>query len=242
MKVEQQELDRLAGNAKSLLDSLNSRSAAERRPIFVEFAGTPKSGKSTCIDTINHFFRRMGYKVLAPTEGASKRTPYYLKENLVAFNAWSATYALTHILEGRYGADEYNLVIMDRGLFDALAWFELLQGKGNVTEEECSIFQKFLMIGHWRQFEDMVFLFTTDPDTSLERENREKLIVEPGLTMNPQFLADLNGAYQTIIGKYSSQFSNLQIVDTGQRQDTTPQSTAFQVAEKIIHLMEQKTG
>ena len=242
MKVEQQELDRLAGNAKSLLDSLNSRSAAERRPIFVEFAGTPKSGKSTCIDTINHFFRRMGYKVLAPTEGASKRTPYYLKENLVAFNAWSATYALTHILEGRYGADEYNLVIMDRGLFDALAWFELLQGKGNVTEEECSIIQKFLMIGHWRQFEDMVFLFTTDPDTSLERENREKLIVEPGLTMNPQFLADLNGAYQTIIGKYSSQFSNLQIVDTGQRQDTTPQSTAFQVAEKIIHLMEQKTG
>ena len=242
MKVEQQELDRLAGNAKSLLDSLNSRSAAERRPIFVEFAGTPKSGKSTCIDTINHFFRRMGYKVLAPTEGASKRTPYYLKENLVAFNAWSATYALTHILEGRYGADEYNLVIMDRGLFDALAWFELLQGKGNVTEEECSVIQKFLMIGHWRQFEDMVFLFTTDPDTSLERENREKLIVEPGLTMNPQFLADLNGAYQTIIGKYSSQFSNLQIVDTGQRQDTTPQSTAFQVAEKIIHLMEQKTG
>ena len=242
MKVEQQELDRLAGNAQSLLDSLNSRSAAERHPIFVEFAGTPKSGKSTCIDTINHFFRRMGYKVLAPTEGASKRTPYYLKENLVAFNAWSATYALTHILEGRYGADEYNLVIMDRGLFDALAWFELLQGKGNVTEEECSIIQKFLMIGHWRQFEDMVFLFTTDPDTSLERENREKLIVEPGLTMNPQFLADLNGAYQTIIGKYSSQFSNLQIVDTGQRQDTTPQSTAFQVAEKIIHLMEQKTG
>jgi putative protein kinase ArgK-like GTPase of G3E family len=90
MKVEQDQLDQLAGNAKSLIGSLNSQSAAERRPIFVEFAGTPKSGKSTCIDTINHFFRRVGYKVLAPTEGASKRTPYYLKENLVAFNAWSA--------------------------------------------------------------------------------------------------------------------------------------------------------
>ena len=242
MIVEQEQLDQLAENAKSLLGSLDSRSAAERRPIFVEFAGTPKSGKSTCIDTINHFFRRVGYKVLAPTEGASKRTPYYLKENLVAFNAWSATYALTHILEGRYGADEYNLVIMDRGLFDALAWFELLQGKGDVTEEECSVIQKFLMIKHWRQFEDMVFLFKTDPDTSLERENREKLIGEPGLTMNLQFLADLNGAYQTIIDKYSSQFSNLQIVDTGQGQDTTLQSTAFQVAERIIHLMGQKTG
>ena len=98
-------------------------------PLFVEFAGTPKSGKSTCIDTVNHFFRRLGYKVLAPTEGASKRTPYYLKDDLVAFNAWSATYALTHILEGRFGSDQYHLVIMDRGLFDALAWFELLKQK-----------------------------------------------------------------------------------------------------------------
>ena len=242
MKVEQDQLDQLAENAKSLIGSLNSQSAAGRRPIFVEFAGTPKSGKSTCIDTINHFFRRVGYKVLAPTEGASKRTPYYLKENLVAFNAWSATYALTHILEGRYGADKYDLVIMDRGLFDALAWFELLQGRDDVTGEECSVIQNFLMIEHWHQFVDMVFLFKTDPDTSLERENRGKLIGEPGLTMNPQFLVDLNGAYQTISDKYSSQFRNLQIVDTGQGQNTTLQSTAFQVAEKIIHLMEQRTG
>ena len=83
------------------------------RPLFVEFAGTPKSGKSTCIDTVNHFFRRLGYKILAPTEGASKRTPYYLKDDYVAFNAWSATYALTHILEGRYGTDEYHIVILD---------------------------------------------------------------------------------------------------------------------------------
>jgi thymidylate kinase len=151
-------------------------------------------------------------------------------------------YALTHILEGRYGADKYDLVILDRGLFDALAWFELLQGRDDVTGEECSVIQNFLMIEHWRQFVDMVFLFKTDPDTSLERENRGKLIGEPGLTMNPQFLVDLNGAYQTISDKYSSQFRNLQIVDTGQGQNTTLQSTAFQVAEKIIHLMEQRTG
>ena len=44
------------------------------RPVFVEFSGTPKSGKSTCIDIVSHFFRRVGFNVLAPTEGASKRT------------------------------------------------------------------------------------------------------------------------------------------------------------------------
>ena len=91
MTTEQAQLDQLADDARNVLRALGSQTEESRRPVFVEFAGTPKSGKSTCIDTINHFFRRVGYKVLAPTEGASKRTPYYLKENLVSFNAWSAT-------------------------------------------------------------------------------------------------------------------------------------------------------
>lgn len=66
------------------------REKPRERPLFVEFSGTPKSGKTSCIDTVVHFFRRVGFKVLAPTEGASKRTPYYLKENLFFFNSWSA--------------------------------------------------------------------------------------------------------------------------------------------------------
>ena len=91
-------------------------------PFFVEFAGTPKSGKSSCIEIVRHFFRRVGFRILAPTEGASRRTPYYLKNNLPAFNTWSASYALTHVLEGKYDAeDRYQIALLDRGLFDALA-------------------------------------------------------------------------------------------------------------------------
>ena len=153
MEIDEAQLNELQNEARDLLASWPLE-----HPLFVEFAGTPKSGKSTCIDTVNHFFRRLGYKVLAPTEGASKRTPYYLKEDLVAFNAWSAAYALTHILEGRYGSDEYHLVIMDRGLFDALAWFELLRDQDRITSEHCSTIQDFLLVSHWQDLIDMVFL------------------------------------------------------------------------------------
>ncbi len=247
MTIEQEKLKQLADKARDLLASLDARPAEQRRPVFVEFAGTPKSGKSTCIDTINHFFRRahsgdLRYKVLAPTEGASKRTPYHLKDNWVAFNAWSATYALTHILEGQYGSDEYHLVIMDRGLFDALAWFEVLQSQSQVTDKECAIIQDFLLVDHWRQFVDTVFLFKTDPTTSLERENRDKLIREPGQAMNPDFLARLNEAYQKVREKYSRHFLSLHEINTGSGENTTPQSTAFQVAEKIIDLLEDRAG
>ena len=209
--------------------------------MFVEFAGTPKSGKSTCIDTVNHFFRRLDYKVLAPTEGASKRTPYYLKKDLVAFNTWSATYALTHILEGIHGSDDYHLVIMDRGLFDALAWFEFLKARNELSEEGCSTIQNFLLLRHWREVVDLVFLFETDPNTSLERENRDKLIEEPGQAMNPGFLEGLNEAYRSTKETYASHFNQFHVVNTSSNVGTTPQSTAFEVATQIIEQMKGKT-
>ena len=209
------------------------------RPLFVEFAGTPKSGKSTCIDTVNHFFRRSGYKVLAPTEGTSKRTPYYLKDNLVSFNVWSATYALTHILEGRFGSDQYDLVIMDRGLFDALAWFELLRQKKDISSEECSAIQQFLLVDHWRDLVDVIFLFQTDPETSLERENYNKLIQEPGRAMNPEFLRDLNTAYETTKEKYADKFNQFRAINTCKTSSTTQQGAALIVANAIVDQLSQ---
>ena len=219
MNPTSQQMNELQSEAKSVLSSLS-----QCRPLFVEFAGTPKSGKSTCIDAVNHFFRRTGYKVLAPTEGASKRTPYYLKDDLVSFNAWSATYALTHILEGRLGTDKYQLVIMDRGLFDALAWFELLKQDKYITSSDCSSIQKFLLIGHWRELVDMIFLFRTDPETSLKRENSNKLIQEPGRAMNPEFLERLNRAYDKTEEKLLRKFKSFHTIDTGKESSSTPQA------------------
>ena len=235
MDLTDEKLQGLLVLAKNTLTS-----SSRKRPLFVEFAGTPKSGKSTCIDTVNHFFRRLDYRVLAPTEGASKRTPYYLKSDLVAFNVWSATYALTHILEGRYGSDKYDLVIMDRGLFDALAWFELLTQREDITKEVCSAIQSFLLVDHWRELVDIVFLFQTDPDTSLERENQHKLIDEPGITMNPDFLRDLNEAYSATRLSYENNFNNLQVIDTGKDSQVSQKLAAFKVAELIVeHLHDE---
>ncbi len=224
------QLEELQTKAETVRPSLDVR-----RPLFIEFAGTPKSGKSTCIDAVNHFFRRIGFKVLAPTEGASKRTPYFLKDDLVSFNAWSATYALTHILEGRYSTDKYHLVIMDRGLFDALAWFELLKQRKDITPDDCAAIQKFLLIGHWRELVDMIFLFQTDPETSLKRENSDKLINEPGTAMNPKFLKSLNAAYDETQQKFTEKFKSLYTINTAKESLSTPQSTAFEVAKAIVN-------
>ena len=153
---------------------------------------------------------------------------------MVAFNTWSASYALAHILESLHDPYEYHLVILDRGLFDALAWFQLLLDGGEITPETCDQVHNFLRIEKWRSVIDAVFLFTVDGATSLERENQYTLIDEPGRAMNPDFLEDLNNAYSSVRKKYASEFQHFENIDTSNSQDTTPQSTASKVADLIL--------
>ena len=234
------EREELRERAEQILIRL--RATPLERPVFVEFAGTPKSGKSTCIEIVRHFFRRLEYKVLAPAEGASRRTPYYLKDDLIAFNTWSASYALMHVLEGLHGSDRYDLAILDRGLFDALAWFELLASRGEISGGVRDQVQSFLQIEYWRSTIDAVLLFRTDAETAMTRENSDKLISEPGQAMNPSFLADLNGAYGRVETKYADQFSRFESIDTSEVAGTSPETTAEHVAHIILDVFENTSG
>lgn len=233
----EKQLAELRARAHELLQALDAN--PRQRPLFVEFSGTPKSGKSTCIDIVAHFFRRTGFRILAPSEGASKRTPYYLKKDLPAFNAWSMGYALNYVLEGLYHSDKYQIVILDRGLFDALVWFELLANKGDITQEERTIIQDFILIQKWRSVIDLVFLFSADPDTSLDRETRDKLVSDfaSATAMRPDFLQDLNVAYEHVQERHSGTFRAFLRVNTSASEGTTPRSTAYAVVGKILDLL-----
>lgn len=226
----------LRERAERVLTALNREHF--QRPLFVEFSGSPKSGKSTCIDIVAHFFRRLKFRVSAPTEGASKRTPFYLKDDLVAFNTWSASYALTHILKSLHHSDRYHLAILDRGLFDALVWFELLEKQTQISSDTRSAVHRFLLVDKWRSAIDSVLLFKADPGVSMERENKDKLVDEPGRAMNVEFLTTLNEAYDRVRREYGAQFPGFEVVDT--TSGTTPQSTAQQVTELILGLFEAR--
>ena len=209
-------------------------------PLFVEFAGTPKSGKSSCIEIVRHFFRRVGFSVLAPTEGASRRTPSYLKDNLPAFNAWSACYALTHVLEGTHDAhDRYQIALLDRGLFDALAWFEKLRADDEISDEELGAIQSFFSLERWRSSIGIVFLFKTDAATAMKRENEHTLIDTPGQAMNTDFLPKLNNAYDKVSEKFKDHY-RLEIIDTSDSHGTTARSTAEHVVTTILDVLDGK--
>ena len=237
--VSDDDLSKLRADAESVLKGLEANQQA--KPFFIEFSGTPKSGKSTCIDSVSHFFRRLGFRVLSPTEGASRRTPRYLRDNLFRFNIWSASYALTHILEGLSSPEKHHIAILDRGLFDALVWFQLLSDRGEISLVDMKKVHEFFLINEWVDVVDSVFLFQADPKTSLERENADKLVSDPGTAMNPDTLEQLNLAYKSVRRTHGNRFKFVHEIDTGEGQNTTTKTTAYEVARSMVDQMKGET-
>lgn len=207
--------------------------AASARPFFVEFSGTPKSGKSSAVEIVRHFFRRNDFEVLAPAEGASRRTPAFLKGDWLAFNVWSACYSLTHLIERAYEARPYDLVLLDRGLFDVTCWMSLLEDRGKITPGEKEAIQNFFLLKRWTDLTDVVVLVTVDPEMALQREHRDRLSMAQGQAMNQEVLSEINGVYTQEAKKLGPSFRRFIHFDT-----TNPtmnlRETSYQIVSVIL--------
>jgi predicted ATPase len=117
--------------AKTVLDLKNE--VIPRRPIVIEFCGSPKSGKTSCINSLDLFLRRNKFRTRVQSERASvcpvrkKYDPYY--------NFWTVTSAVAELSEVLSNhSKDYDVVMMDRGIFDALCWFKWLLSKNHIDE------------------------------------------------------------------------------------------------------------
>jgi thymidylate kinase len=225
----EQELERIGKRAETLQTRLGELKA----PVIIEFSGSPKSGKTTNIDIIDHFFRRSKFKVWAPSEGASKRTPYNLRKDLVAFNAWSLNYAISELLLSYHNVDMPHLVILDRGPFDSLAWMGVLQQDGKLSSEDYNVIRNFALLPKWANVIDRIYLFTCAPEISLERENALKLTERSGLAMN-------NGMLERLMQQYTNLAQNESAypVVTVSTDNTTgkdgPKNSAFAIVSDLL--------
>jgi hypothetical protein len=167
-----------------------------RRAFIIEFAGMPKAGKSGSIKTVRQYFSsgskirvveapgsiRRTYQIHTPAEGVSLRTPALLKQNLLDFNCWAGAYALQELLQARH--DNYHdLVILDRGPWDAGCWIEFvktLESDHPVSPEDSQKIINFFHLPHWMTCADLHVVLTVDPAEAAERERRERLITHHG--------------------------------------------------------------
>lgn len=135
-----------------------SENFRKRRPVVIEFSGSPKAGKTSSITSLVQFLKRNGFKVKVIQEAASI-CPVRDKHSPM-FNLWTlcnSIAALVGVMESDTG--NLDVVIIDRGIYDAMCWFQWLDAKGKIEKEMFRAIQEFIVMDRLIRYVDIVFLF-----------------------------------------------------------------------------------
>lgn len=196
-----------------------------------EFSGLPKSGKSTTIEIVATYLRRIGYNVsLSYDHGTYAPIG---KSDLGALNIYLAGKVVNSILELAYSkARTPTILLVDRGLFDRLTFSQTLVGREKIAFHEHTSFSNYLRMQRLMNLIDGVFVFTAPSDLILRREYSHAIHDTNGEVMNNDFLDDFRKSSLKLASDLSSDFSSIELVDTGNL-DGLVRFTARKVAISI---------
>ncbi len=221
----------LEKTAERILDL--KRQANPRRPLVIEFCGSPKSGKSACINSLDMFLRRNKFRTRILSERASV-CPISDKFD-PNFNIWTVCSAIAELTEilSNYSKD-CDVVILDRGLFDAICWFEWLHKEECLDDVNHESLVSFLTMKKWRETFDLVYIFTATPEESLRREYANLLTRKTGSIMQPKVLNSYREAVEKCEQEYGRLFRNVQIFDTS---NTDLNEVNYQVTKNVLSIL-----
>lgn len=188
----------------------------QKRPIVIEFSGSPKSGKTSCITSLSLFLKRNGFRVEIVQERASvcpvadKRSPM--------FNLWTSCMSVSGMLAALEKEPPLcDVLILDRGIFDACCWFEWLNKKKMFEDEQKKLVEQFLLMDSLVNRIDIVFSFVAEASVSIKREYANLLTDKPGSIMNKPVLEEYLQAIEDTIKSKEKYFHKIARIDTSNK-------------------------
>jgi predicted NUDIX family phosphoesterase len=214
--------------------------AQARGPIVVEFAGLPKAGKTTTISQVHAFLRRCGFRTEIVVERASV-CPIKDKKHF-NFNVWTACTTLTQVLEKTQApprADDPDILILDRGVFDSICWFDVMSGLSRVRRSDKERIEEFLLCEDWRARISGVVMMMADPKEALERE-RGLLPVEGagGSIMNEEVLKQMRRVLEGTANRLGRFFKIADFDTSSTEFKGNPKATCEAVASQVLSWIE----
>lgn len=214
----------------------------QKRPIVIEFSGSPKAGKTSCINSLELFLKRNGFRVKIIQERASV-CPVSDKQSPM-FNLWTACTSLANLigtLENKN--NNVDVLILDRGVFDSLCWFEWLVFNRKMEEDQRRAAEKFFVMDDIVKNIDIVFAFCVEPDISIEREYANLLTDKPGTIMNKRVLKEYLNAMEVTINCKKKFFHKVFKIDTTTKnQDDVGREVTIKTLETLKDLLMEKIG
>lgn len=244
MKIQIEERKQIINELQKLAEEVRALKAEHRqkRPIVIEFSGSPKAGKTSCINSLELFLKRNDFSVQIVQERASV-CPVSDKQSPM-FNLWTACMSLAGLigtLENK--KNQIDVLILDRGIFDALCWFEWLVSTSKMEEEQRRITEQFLLANELVSCIDVVFAFSVQPDISIEREYATLLTDKLGTIMNVKVLGEYLAAIEHTYSTKSKYFHKVFKIDTSYKnQDEVGKEVTAATLDTLKYLLMERVG
>lgn len=203
-------------------------------PFVIELGGSPDSGKTTIIEKLYQVLHRNNFRVSTPQEGAqatqhiSRATPMY--------NYYTGVYTLKHLLDA-INTHTFDVIILDRGIFDIPTWMEYWRDKDAITESERDIATEFFLSPLWTRHITASYYFITDPETAVARDLKHSSTDKLGAYTNPESIRRRVEHYRKVYARIAERFPQLELVDTSEMSLT---EMVDLMTEKVLAAIERQ--
>lgn len=180
------------------------------RPFIVEFDGMPSCGKTTVIKELDKYFRHNGLHVFTPQEGAERArhvprtTPEYNIRIVLSIAQMIIDMSWTHA---------YDLILLDRGMFDYLCWTDYMKDKRMITDKQADTLKQFYLLPMFTEKIDCAVVMICDPHIARKREQNLELSQKHGFT-TLQSLHEFYARSKSLFTQYVLAYPQLRLFDT----------------------------
>lgn len=187
------------------------------KPFVIEFTGTPRTGKTTTINSLYDFFKKGGFKVELIEEFTTSK---YYKEKLKGkFDNMSYSDRDLSIFEEIYNQlqiavdSKSDLILIDRSLNDRQIWNYRRLVRGDMPKDLYEDARdKYSKIS--KQLIDFLVITYADPLISLRRDYESSLALENRSFLNEANLKEYNNSLNDLKELFSESVDSMFLLDT----------------------------
>ncbi len=200
-------------------------------PLIIEVSGTPNSGKTSVINMLRNNLRRCHIPHSVIYESANKcKINDKLSEN---FNIWTTCNTICSLIEKT--ESNKDVIICERGIFDALFWCNFHYSRNNLDDNEKKIFENVLSLGRFTDLISILFIFKCSAEASIRREGLLLTHTE-GRIVNKSVINQLNSSIDITRQNYGSVFKKTIEIDTSELEQLELQ---YSFIEKLVNICKE---
>lgn len=203
-----------------------------RYPVIIELSGMPKLGKTLFSDSLVDLLRKSGCAVRL-SSNATVESAIADKWSL-EFSAWTLCAFITEYLELRQTSTQ--IIVADRGLFDAIVWLRLKLQDGRCDEETLHSLRAVARTKPWIDSVCLVLAYISPPERVLARARERRLYEGDSLVTTEQNLVRLGEAIEAEAALWNADRGVVRLLE---RRRGSIREEIVEAAEEVVASLER---